>query len=191
MALLKTRLAPTPSGFLHLGNAFNIITTVLIAHLEGAKILLRVDDLDQARYRREYADDIFQTLEFLGISWDEGPGGVGELEQKWSQKYRINLYRDYLAQLAEKDLLFACECSRNEIAAISPDGIYPGTCIDKKIPLQTTGTSWRLLTGDQNLTVRRWGWCRREEPEPAGCYALLCSPTQGWIPGLPDCFTGG
>lgn len=152
----KTRLAPTPSGFLHLGNAFNLITTALAAHLEGAEVLLRVDDLDQARYRQEYADDIFQTLEFLGIRWDEGPGGVDELERKWSQKHRIDLYRDYLEDLAEKDLLLACECSRSDIAENSIDGGYTGACLDLDIPLDRADSTWRLKTDGSLLSISRW-----------------------------------
>lgn len=115
-----------------------------------------MDDLDQARYRREYADDIFQTLELLGMAWDEGPGGVEELEKKWSQKHRLHLYQKHLQKLAATEQVFACECSRSDIAAASPEGVYPGTCIHKQIPIQNPGTSWRLLTGDQQLTMHHW-----------------------------------
>lgn len=135
----------------------------LAAKLKGASILLRLDDLDQARYRREYADDIFQTLDFLGLSWDEGPGGVEELEKKWSQKHRLDLYESHLQDLAERKLVFACECSRSDIAEESKDGTYPGTCCNKDIPLKTAGTAWRLFTDEKNFSMLNWDGAAEQE----------------------------
>src|SRR5579872_3698555 len=65
----KTRLAPTPSGFLHLGNVLSFAITAAIAAKTGAKILLRIDDLDRDRVNRDYVQDIFDTLNFLEIPW--------------------------------------------------------------------------------------------------------------------------
>ena len=61
----KTRLAPTPSGYLHLGNVISFFITVSLAKKHGAKILLRIDDLDQKRVKSEYIQDIFDTLDFF------------------------------------------------------------------------------------------------------------------------------
>lgn len=69
----RTRIAPTPSGFLHLGNAFSFALTASLARKTGAKILLRIDDLDHQRIQQQYVQDIFDTLHFLEIPWDEGP----------------------------------------------------------------------------------------------------------------------
>src|SRR5580698_8544901 len=69
----KTRIAPTPSGFLHLGNVLSFALTAGLARRSGASILLRIDDLDRERVSREYVEDIFDALNFLGIPWDEGP----------------------------------------------------------------------------------------------------------------------
>ena len=73
---MKTRIAPTPSGFLHVGNAVSFLITYCLAKSENGKLLLRIDDLDRERYRKEYVDDIFYTLDWLGIQYDEGPSSV-------------------------------------------------------------------------------------------------------------------
>jgi glutamyl-tRNA synthetase len=143
----KTRLAPTPSGYLHLGNVLSFALTSALARRTGASILLRIDDLDRDRVEREYVEDIFETLHFLGIPWDEGPATIAEFEQEWSQVHRMNLYREALKELREKGRLFACDCSRSKIIRENPDGAYPGTCRDRRIDLDTEGCNWRIRTG--------------------------------------------
>jgi glutamyl/glutaminyl-tRNA synthetase len=142
----KTRLAPTPSGFLHLGNVLSFSLTAALARRTGAKILLRIDDLDKSRVGSEYVQDIFDTLDFLEIPWDEGPRNFLEYEREFSQQHRLELYRAALQQLLEDGKLFACSCSRTSLSRESSDGGYPGTCRDKRIPFDTADTSWRLLT---------------------------------------------
>ena len=78
----KWRLAPTPSGFLHLGNALNFLLIWQCARQNGGKILLRIDDLDSERKRPAYLEDIFESLHWLGIDWDEGPRSPEDFEQK-------------------------------------------------------------------------------------------------------------
>ena len=73
----RLRFAPTPSGYLHRGNALNFILNWLAARLRGARILLRIDDLDAERKRPEYVADVFENLHWLGLDWDEGPGSGG------------------------------------------------------------------------------------------------------------------
>ena len=74
----RTRIAPTPSGFLHLGNVVAFVKTVELGKRSGAKVLLRIDDMDRERVEKEYVQDIFDTLEFLELPWDEGPRNVEE-----------------------------------------------------------------------------------------------------------------
>ncbi|RQP14538.1 MAG: tRNA glutamyl-Q synthetase, partial [Parapedobacter sp.] len=85
---IRTRIAPTPSGYLHLGNVFSFALTAALAKRSGAQILLRIDDLDYTRVKREYVEDIFHTLEFLKIPWHEGPRNYREYKQTYSQTYR-------------------------------------------------------------------------------------------------------
>ncbi|MGN6417097.1 MAG: glutamate--tRNA ligase family protein [Pseudobacter sp.] len=142
----KTRLAPTPSGFLHLGNIFSFILTADLARKKGASILLRIDDMDQARAQDQYLQDIFDTLNFLEIHWDEGPRNVQEFKETFSQTHRLPIYNELLTRLKNRKKVFACNCSRSLLQQTAPDGIYPGTCLHKGIPLDTPDVNWRLIT---------------------------------------------
>lgn len=145
----KTRIAPTPSGYLHLGNILSFALTAALARKTGAKILLRIDDLDQDRVNKEYVQDIFDTLQFLAIPWDEGPRDFAEYEKEYSQLHRIDMYQQALEQLKENGHVFACTCSRTKILQDHPDGSYPGACRQKGLPLDAGNTSWRLHTSHQ------------------------------------------
>lgn len=142
----KTRIAPTPSGYLHAGNAINFLLTAALAKQSGAKVLLRIDDLDRERYREAYAVDVFETLKFLNIHCDEGPQALEEFERLWSQRHRMNLYDDALEKLRKKEAVFACICSRTKSEAC--------TCYEKKISSDTPGASWRLKTDENSIVVR-------------------------------------
>ncbi|OLY91447.1 glutamyl-tRNA synthetase [Cnuella takakiae] len=142
----RTRLAPTPSGYLHLGNILSFVITVGLARQSGARILLRIDDLDRKRVRPQYLQDIFDTLQFLELPWDEGPRNVADFQAVWSQQHRMPLYRQVLNPLQTLPELFACTCSRTDILKLGTDGIYPGTCRHKGLPLDTPGAAWRLRT---------------------------------------------
>jgi glutamyl/glutaminyl-tRNA synthetase len=141
--MLRTRIAPTPSGYLHLGNAFSFLLTALIARKASGSILLRIDDIDSERTKPEYVSDIFESLEWLGIEWQEGPTGPDDFEQNWSQHKRLDIYAALLAQLREQHQLFACECSRKKMESISGNA-YPGFCETAGIPLDSLDTSWRI-----------------------------------------------
>lgn len=145
----KTRIAPTPSGYLHLGNVLSFALTAALAKKTGAKILLRLDDLDQGRANLLYVQDIFDTLNFLNIPWDEGPRNVPEYQSTWSQMQRMDLYKNALLQLAQQNNVFACHCSRSQLHGNG----YSGTCCDKHIPLDTANISWRLFTDNKALAV--------------------------------------
>lgn len=135
------RLAPTPSGYLHTGNAFSFLLTAALKEKSGGRLLLRIDDLDAPRTRPQYLRDVFDSLEWLGIRWEEGPADSADFEKNWSQHTRMGLYMRAIERLKESGSVFACSCSRKEIPAGSP---YPGNCQEKKIPLDTPNTSLRL-----------------------------------------------
>src|SRR5580700_2367777 len=149
----RTRIAPTPSGYLHLGNVLSFALTAGLARRSGASILLRIDDLDRDRLNREYVEDIFETLNFLGIPWDEGPRDVGEFERAWSQVHRLGMYGEALERLRMSGKVFACDCSRSKILRESPEGVYLGICREKGMSLDTEGCSWRVKTGGAGLPV--------------------------------------
>ncbi|HEY9001505.1 MAG TPA: glutamate--tRNA ligase family protein [Mucilaginibacter sp.] len=146
-----TRIAPTPSGFLHVGNILSFAIISAFAKKNNAKVLLRIDDLDQARANEEYVQDIFDTLNYLEISWDIGPRNVQDFHDNWSQTHRMELYHEALNKLCDKGLVFACTCSRQQIK-----NIQPCTCLEKYIPLDTENAAWRLITDEKELAIRNY-----------------------------------
>lgn len=170
-----TRIAPTPSGYLHLGNAYSFLLTKALAEKHGAKILLRIDDLDRERYRPEYVQDIFDTLDFLEIQIDQGPKNLLEMESTWSQLHRLPLYSEALEQLKQKKLTFACTCTRSQILQIDPRGAYLGQCLDRRLPLDRPDVAWRVNTLDADfLTYTAYPNQQKTEliPEEGTCYLI-------------------
>jgi glutamyl-tRNA synthetase len=140
----RTRIAPTPSGFLHLGNVLSFAITAALAKIHDAKILLRIDDLDQTRVNKQYVQDIFDTLNFLKIPWDEGPRDVKEFESEYSQLHRMGLYNEALKHLQDNGLIYACNCSRKQLSETICH------CYEKHLPLTANNVSWRLITSPTN-----------------------------------------
>lgn len=131
---MLTRLAPTPSGYLHTGNIFNLLLNWLWARSNGGKVLLRIDDGDTERKRKEYVDDIFRVLDWLGLDWDIGPSGPDDFENNWSQIKRKDVYNNILNELVKKDMVFACDCSRKQIC----------NCTEKKLSLLQPNMAWKI-----------------------------------------------
>ena len=153
----KTRFAPTPSGFLHAGNIFSFAITSALAAKTNAKVLLRIDDMDPDRIRKEYVQDIFDTLNFMEIPWHEGPRDPAQYEREYSQLHRLGLYNNALEKLKESGNVFACTCSRSDILRVNAEGLYPGTCKDKNIPFHTKNVSWRLDTSKAtDIIIKAW-----------------------------------
>ncbi|WP_375445676.1 glutamate--tRNA ligase family protein [uncultured Fibrella sp.] len=150
------RIAPTPSGFLHLGNAVNFVLTWLAARGRGAPLLLRIDDLDADRKRPEYVDDVFRTLDFLGLDYDLGPASPDDFEAHWSQRHRIGRYVDTLEGLRASGTLYACGLSRR---ALQARGVtYPAEGRAQQRSLDEPDVAWRFRAegdGSADFVVRR------------------------------------
>jgi glutamyl-Q tRNA(Asp) synthetase len=130
-----TRFAPSPTGPLHLGHAYSAILAHDMARAEGGQFLLRIEDIDKGRSRREWEDQLVDDLGWLGLTWDGEP---------LRQSEHLPEYQRALDRLWADDLLFPCTCSRRDIElalgapqegidqTVGPDGpIYPGTCQGK------------------------------------------------------------
>ncbi|UOG75682.1 glutamate--tRNA ligase family protein [Hymenobacter tibetensis] len=143
-----SRLAPTPSGFLHLGNAVNFTLTWLLTRRAGGTLHLRIDDLDRARFRPVYLANVFETLDWLELDYDHGPSGPDDFERHYSQRYFLAEYEASLqaARAAQPTLFYACRCSRTDLARATPPGstTYPGTCRPQLLPLDAPETAWRV-----------------------------------------------
>lgn len=144
-----TRIAPTPSGYLHAGNAIGFLITARLAKEQNASLRLRIDDLDAERARPEYVNDIFESLSWLRIQCSEGPAHAADHEASWSQDGRTPRYHELLAKLATDHHLYACMCSRRELPAC--------TCCDRDIALDADGVTWRLRVPD-TCPVDIVGW---------------------------------
>ena len=127
-----SRLAPTPSGFLHLGNAVNFLVTWAIVRSRKGCLHLRIDDMDGIRFRPDVLEDIFTSLDWLGLDWDTGPAGPDDFHQNYSLQKKKEYYRHRLQALDKTGKTgqntFVCRCSRASIKKVSPNGLYPGTC---------------------------------------------------------------
>lgn len=131
----RGRYAPTPSGQLHLGNA----RTALIAWLQmrhtGGEFVLRMEDVDRTRARKQYAEEIVRDLRWLGLDWDEGPD-IGGRYGPYVQSEREALYEEALRRLTAMNRVYPCYCSRADLRTIAraPHGlasegpVYPGIC---------------------------------------------------------------
>ena len=156
---MKSRIAPTPSGFLHIGNILNfVITWWIVRHSKGV-LQLRIDDLDSTRSREEFLEDIFQSLHWIGIDWDEGPQGIEDFKKNFSQSLFIEDYRKVLEKIPH----FVCECSRSQIKKVSPDGRYPGTCLSKGLSFKSNDNSIRFEK-DNNPLGQFILWRREDLP---------------------------
>jgi glutamyl-tRNA synthetase len=146
----RTRIAPTPSGFLHAGNIMSFVVTAGLARRHGASILLRIDDLDIGRVRPAYIEDIFETLSFLGIPWDEGPRNPEDFHRHWSQRLRLNKYELLLHALRTSGHLFGCDCTRTKMS-----GGDRCVCAERALDLSEPGITWRFLTETHNRIIHR------------------------------------
>jgi glutamyl-tRNA synthetase len=132
----RGRFAPSPTGELHLGSAATALVAWCAARAAGGRLVLRVEDIDRPRVVPGVEARQLDDLRWLGLTWDEGPD-VGGPHAPYRQSERSAHYEAALARLAAEDLLYRCDCSRAEIAAVASaphagdEGPrYPGTCRD-------------------------------------------------------------
>jgi glutamyl/glutaminyl-tRNA synthetase len=147
----RTRFAPTPSGYLHLGNAAHLLLVKKLAEREDWQIALRIDDGDVARTRPEYVEDIFDLLEWLAIDWVAGPRTAHDLAQNWTQQQRQDIYRQAMVALQQSSApVYVCECSRTQWSAHVGPGCPQG-CTD--LQLRTNETTLRMAIDDETDVV--------------------------------------
>ncbi|QQL51417.1 glutamate--tRNA ligase family protein [Mucilaginibacter ginkgonis] len=145
----KTRLAPTPSGYLHIGNILSFGITAGLAKKYKAKTLLRIDDLDKVRANPLFVADIFETLNFLSIEWQEGPRHAIDFENHFSQTKRLGLYDQAIEQLKNDGKLFACTCSRTAYSPAACD------CRNKHLSFDTSAANWRIISDNCQLLIKQ------------------------------------
>jgi glutamyl-tRNA synthetase len=112
----RVRMAPSPTGYVHLGSARTMLYNVLFARSRGGCVVLRIDDTDLGRSQPEYEQAIFDGFRWLGLSWDEGPD-VGGPYGPYRQSERLDYYREHAARLLQSGAAYRCYCTPEELAA--------------------------------------------------------------------------
>jgi len=150
MEPIVTRFPPSPSGYLHIGGARTALFNWLYARKTNGKFVLRIEDTDAARSTKESVDAILESLEWLGIDWDEGP---------YFQAERSPIHNEYIEKLVESGSAYYCSCSPEEVDAMREAAkakglkpMYNGNCREKNLP-KGDNTVVRLKTPETGVTV--------------------------------------
>jgi glutamyl-Q tRNA(Asp) synthetase len=184
------RFAPSPNGYLHLGHALSALINADAARRCGGRFLLRIEDIDPARSRPEYELAIREDLTWLGLAWEEPVRRQSE---------HLGLYREHLAELRRRRLVYPCFCARRSVALVvaareaasgeayprDPEGapLYPGICRDlpsseaERRIAAGAPHAWRLDTGKANTICGPLTWREHEGPEPGSpCRGVAADP---------------
>jgi len=151
MQIPISRIAPTPSGYLHLGNIINFIYTWTLVRNGGGKLWLRIDDLDQNRTKDAYIEDIFSTLDWLGFDFDYGPATVQELKSRYSFIHYYGAFKRYVEKLLRDKKAYACTCSRKDLKEFG--NLYPGFCRQKEFTLRPGNSSARIVLVPETINL--------------------------------------
>ena len=152
----RGRLAPSPTGYLHLGHARTFWIAQQRALAAGGTLILRNEDLDPDRSQPLFYRAMIEDLRWLGLQWQEGPD-VGGPFGPYTQSERQRLYRDAWRSLLDGGWLYPCRCSRKDLALAmqaphDDEGIYPGTCrpaAGQHLTVsQPSGANWRFRVPD-------------------------------------------
>lgn len=156
------RMAPSPTGGLHLGHARTFLIVWLTVRKALGRLILRIEDLDRTRVRAEALESCLADLAWLGLAWDEGPDRGGP-SAPYVQSQRLTLYGDALERLKDRELVYPCTCSRADIlrASNAPHAdeegpVYPGTCAHRTVEdakaLGRLPFAWRFRVPTQPIS---------------------------------------
>jgi len=158
------RLAPSPTGSQHIGNARTYLIAWLSARKQQGQVILRIEDIDSPRVKAEATEQIQEELRWLGLQWDTGP---------IIQTTRLTRYEQALEELKKKELVYPCTCTRKDIeqAASAPHlehelPPYPGTC------------SQRSVADAISITDRPYAWRFRSTSPVPGYVDMVCGSVQ-------------
>lgn len=118
---VTTRFAPSPTGFMHIGNLRTALYSYLIAKANGGKFILRIEDTDQERLVEGAVDVIYSTLAMTGLKYDEGPD-IGGPNGPYIQSERRDIYMKYAKELVERGAAYYCFCSKERLEKLHEDG---------------------------------------------------------------------
>jgi glutamyl-tRNA synthetase len=158
------RLAPSPTGAQHVGNARTFLLGWLAIRSRGGRLILRMEDIDSPRTKRGADQQAIDDLRWLGLDWDEGPD-VGGPHAPYHQSQRSQHYHEAMEQLRAAERVYPCTCSRSDVSAAASaphqgqEGpVYPGTCRHRSAAdtnsLARDAFCWRMRTTDQTTVFK-------------------------------------
>lgn len=158
---MRGRFAPSPTGYIHLGNVWSAFLCWLQVRQQQGTLILRIEDIDEQRSKDVYAKALMEDLHWLGLTWDEGPD-VGGPFGPYIQQQRYDRYETALAQLRAEGLLYPCYCSRARLQAIGAphegeQSVYDGHCYgfsEAERARQTKVPSWRVHVPDKTISYK-------------------------------------
>ena len=173
---MRGRFAPSPTGYLHLGNVWSAFLAWLQVRQAGGTLVLRIEDIDEQRSKAVYTKALMEDLSWLGLTWDEGPD-VGGPYGPYIQQERYDRYDEALDVLREKGLLYPCYCSRTRLQAIgAPHAgehtVYDGHCYglsEAERCLMTKKPSWRIHAAPETVSFTDSVYGRQEDYLPDCC----------------------
>ncbi len=143
----RGRIAPSPTGYLHLGHARTFWTAQERARQNAGTLVLRNDDLDFTRCKPEFVSAMYEDLRWFGFEWQEGPNRGGPFAP-YSQSERQEVYERAFEKLRERGFIYPCKCSRKEVLQSlqaphqgEEEPIYPGTC--------RANAGWRMRSAEK------------------------------------------
>ena len=122
---IRTRFAPSPTGYMHVGNLRTALYTYLMAKHDDGTFILRIEDTDQGRYVEGAVDVIYNTLRETGLLWDEGPD-IGGPVGPYVQSERMGMFKQYAEQLVAEGKAYYCFCTKERLESIHQDGEFGG-----------------------------------------------------------------
>ena len=155
----RGRLAPSPTGYLHLGHARTFWVAQERARARGGELILRNEDLDSTRYKMEFVGAMLEDLRWFGFEWSEGPD-IGGKFAPYNQSERMDHYRAALEKLRAANFIYPCTCSRKDIQAATraphanddDEPIYPGTCREnRQSEIANRKFCWRFRVPDSEV----------------------------------------
>jgi len=172
-ASYRGRLAPSPTGYLHLGHARTFWVAQQRAAAAGGALILRNDDLDRPRCRPEFVAAMYEDLHWFGLQWSEGPD-IGGPHAPYDQSARLPHYAAAFEQLRAAGFVYPCTCSRQDVlrALTAPhqgeeEPVYPGICRNTSPNRPREGVNWRFRVPDGEAVSFHDGACS-EQSEIAG-----------------------
>ncbi|MDG2469584.1 MAG: tRNA glutamyl-Q(34) synthetase GluQRS [Pirellulaceae bacterium] len=165
---LTGRLAPSPTGAQHIGNARTFLIAWLSIRSRGGKLILRIEDIDSPRVKQWAIDQAIEDLTWLGLDWDEGPDRPGH-HSPYLQTERTSGYRSMIEELKSQEMVYPCTCSRSDVLAaasaphelhskgkssLADAPIYPKRCAYRSAERTdqiATPFSWRYRTSTHSI----------------------------------------